>query len=327
MSVEEELRVISFDDQEAIRLAIVNHETFEIGGCQGRMSEAVLFAERAIGSFGMTSRVYTRGRLGMAIPVAGLAAIAAIAAHNLATLYPDYEVIKRPIDGFVRLVYVKNLPDISDHISDVYQKATVTTSQVFEAVGQTWDQHVPNRDIIVNSVRNSIPRVTLFRKSTTRTVDGGTESTVTIIEQGTENSDLPNAAARILELEQHLENAANVYAEHNKSVEFVMCLFAVGAAIAACDGHFDDEEKDSLKEFVLGASALTAPGRLQSGLEKLIQNPPSFEETMIFVGKLDKAVWPIIDDIIAVVSEADGQISEEEKIFIEKWQAYKFCHT
>lgn len=48
---------------------------------------------------------------------------------------------------------------------------------------------------------------------------------------------------------------------------------------------------------------------------------------MIFVGKLDKAVWPIIDDIITVVSEADGQISEEEKIFIEKWQAYKFCHA
>ncbi|WP_341363314.1 hypothetical protein P8T57_12805 [Thalassospira sp. SN3W] len=324
MSFEEKLLTISFDDQEAIRLAITNHETFEIGGCQGRMSEAVLFAERAIGALGMTSRVYTKGRLGMAIPVAGLAIIAA---HNLATLNPHYEIVKRPIDGFVRLVYVKDLPDFSDHISDVYQKATVTTSQVFEAVGQTWDQHVPNRDIIVNIVRNSIPRVTLFRKFTTRTVDGGTESSVTIIEQGAENSDLPNAAARILELEQHLENAANIYAEHNKSIEFVMCLFAVGAAIAACDGHFDDEEKDSLTEFVLGASAITAPGRLQSGLEKLIQNPPSFADAMIFVGKLDKAVWPIIDDIITVVSEADGQISEEEKIFIEKWQAYKFCHA
>lgn len=50
MPAEEKLRTISFDDQGSIQLAIKNCESFEIGGCQRRMGDAVTCVERMIGS-------------------------------------------------------------------------------------------------------------------------------------------------------------------------------------------------------------------------------------------------------------------------------------
>ena len=152
MSSKQKLRFISFDDQEAIRAAIRNHETFEIGGCHGRMDEAVLFVERAIGSEGMTSRVYTKGRTAAAL-VAGVAALplgaavaAGLAAHNLTTLSPDYEVMKRPVDKALRLTYVKDDPTLGERISDASsavgrgisdaaKTTTSTTEKVAKSVG------------------------------------------------------------------------------------------------------------------------------------------------------------------------------------------------
>ena len=127
MSDNGEIRTISFDRPDDIQAAICNRETFEVGGCHGRMSDAVLFVERAIGDEGMTSRTYTKGRkaalVGMLIPtgvtqLAGLASAVGMAAHNLATLNPDYEIMKRSIDNALRVSYVKDDPSVAEMASD-----------------------------------------------------------------------------------------------------------------------------------------------------------------------------------------------------------------
>ncbi|UKV14922.1 hypothetical protein L6172_01125 [Thalassospiraceae bacterium SW-3-3] len=134
---------------------------------------------------------------------------------------------------------------------------------------------------------------------------------------------LAEASIIIQELEEQLTKAAEHYMEQNKSNEFVICLFAVGAAIAACDGEFHGDEEVHLREFVMGASTQAAPPSLQEAFQRLLTTPPTFDGAMLYVEKLDQAVWPVIDNILTVVSEADGRLSQEELTFIGQWNKFK----
>lgn len=319
MSDAPQIRTISFDNPETIRAAIQNHEDFEIGGCQKRMSEAVLFVEREIGSEGMTSRVYTKGRaaallVSIALPAVGIATTAALSAHNLATLNPDYEVLKRPIDGAIRLIYVKDAPTLRDHASDAYKRAASASSEAINSVSESWNKHAPNKEAVVELAASVVPKFL-----SKRTKDKFSAATAT----ENKEDELAQTAIKIQSLQTHLDHAASTYAEHNKTNEFIVCLYAVGIAMAACDGHFDDEEALILKEYVVGASSLVLPTAIQKSLEKLTKNPPIFEQAMLYVEKLDRAVWPVIDDILTVISEADGEVSKDELAFMDQWQAFK----
>ena len=405
MSSKQKLRFISFDDQEAIRAAIRNHETFEIGGCHGRMDEAVLFVERAIGSEGMTSRVYTKGRTTAAL-IAGVAALplgaavaAGLTAHNLATLNPDYEVIKRPVDKALHLTYVKDDPTLSERISDassaigrgIADKAKVTssaTSSAAKSVGaamknvskkvvssaseavnvaaETLDEHTPSKEAVVGSVLlgpagyalvgsdgvkdvggKAISRVSGAADSVGKGVRsagawakvGGTIVGDTVIpsrarEKGRldglrEGREIATAetAVKFQVLQDKMVQASERFQEQHKYNEFTVCLIAVGAAMAAADGYIHEDEESNLREFVLGMSAHAVPPSIQNAIEQLLTQPPTFDGAMLYVEKLDRTVWSVIDSILAIVSEADRIISEGEQVFLEKWQAYKASHA
>jgi hypothetical protein len=90
---------------------IRSKESFEVAGLSGRLSSAVTTVENKIESNGMTCRIYTFGRVaavgGSFFGVIGLASAAGIAAHNLATFNPDYEIAKYPIDNHIVVKYKK----------------------------------------------------------------------------------------------------------------------------------------------------------------------------------------------------------------------------
>lgn len=167
MSSDPQLRTISFDDQDAIRAAIRNHESFEVGGCHDRMDDAVLFVERAIGGEGMTSRVFTQGRMaalaaGLVAAPAAAAVAVGLAAHNLATLNPDYEVMKRPLERALRLTYVKNDPTLGERIktaattvgegiSTATSKAASAASEVSDMAASAWDKHAPSKEAVIGT--------------------------------------------------------------------------------------------------------------------------------------------------------------------------------
>ncbi len=129
-----EIRIISFDQADDITAAIRRRETFEVGGCHGRMSEAVQFVERAIGGEGLRSRVYTKGRYAAMAPALigspiGVFAAIGMAAHHIATWDPDYEIMKRPIDKMLRVSYVKDTPDLTVKAADVVSDAAAAVGQ------------------------------------------------------------------------------------------------------------------------------------------------------------------------------------------------------
>jgi hypothetical protein len=90
-----------------------NHESFEIVGLSGRMDSAVSTIENIIESQGLKCRVYIYGRvaaaggsfLGGITGLLGIASAIGMAAHNLATLNPDYEIAKHIVDNKLSITY------------------------------------------------------------------------------------------------------------------------------------------------------------------------------------------------------------------------------
>lgn len=81
--------------------------TFEVIACSGRMGSTASRVENQIESKGLRCRTYTRGRIAAAggtlfggvTGILGLASAVGIAAHNLVTFSPDYEIAKHLIDN------------------------------------------------------------------------------------------------------------------------------------------------------------------------------------------------------------------------------------
>lgn len=117
--------------------------------------------------------------------------------------------------------------------------------------------------------------------------------------------------------------AAKYYNEHQKFEQFTICIIAIGAAMAACDGDVHENEVRELRERTLGIAEINLPSSIERKIEQLLDQPPTFEQAMLYVEKLDHAVWPVIDSILAAVSIADGQVLETEKVFLNQWENYK----
>lgn len=124
----EKLELVSYDldreeMQKRIEVLVQEHKSFEIVDVKiGKQGTVVNIVERTIEANGMKCRVRTNGRgfaaAALAIPTLGgsLAAGAAIAAHNISTANPDYEVIKEMIGSDVRVIYFKN-KSIADSVT------------------------------------------------------------------------------------------------------------------------------------------------------------------------------------------------------------------
>lgn len=130
-------------------------------------------------------------------------------------------------------------------------------------------------------------------------------------------------AAKTAALQEALAKAAVRFQEHNEYNNFILCLIAVGASMAACDGNVHLDEQSQLREFALGIGSSKLPPTIEKAVSSLIANPPPFDQAMIYVERLGPDVWPQIDAVLTVVSEADGMLTAEEKDFLVKWAEYK----
>ncbi len=85
--------------------------SFNIIGLGGELLEVSQLLEKEIEKKGMRCRIYTRNRAATATALAwtgpGLAALAGIAAHNLATYNPDYEIGRAVVDQKIYVTYKK----------------------------------------------------------------------------------------------------------------------------------------------------------------------------------------------------------------------------
>ena len=111
------MEIITYEDLsgEKAKSLIEKRESFEVLGLSGRMDSAVSKVEYLIESSGLTCRVYLYGRVvaagaslfGGVTGLLGIASAVGMAAHNLATYNPDYEVAKHKIDNKLTVKYKK----------------------------------------------------------------------------------------------------------------------------------------------------------------------------------------------------------------------------
>ncbi|MGY3932861.1 Uncharacterised protein [Aeromonas encheleia] len=111
------MEILQYDEFRTDKLAtlIDTRSSFELVGVSGKMGSTVRILEKTIESAGLKCRIYTRGRIaatgatfvGGATGVAGLFSAIGIAAHNLATYNPDYEIVKHMVDNSISVLYKK----------------------------------------------------------------------------------------------------------------------------------------------------------------------------------------------------------------------------
>ena len=99
-----------------IRLLVSRKASFTVTGLGGgKMTEAVELVEREIESQNMRCRIYTKGRIAAAgatvfggvTGMLGAASAVGMAAHNLATFNPDYEIAKHKVDNKLTVEFKK----------------------------------------------------------------------------------------------------------------------------------------------------------------------------------------------------------------------------
>lgn len=144
---------------------------------------------------------------------------------------------------------------------------------------------------------------------------------------------LATAAAKIKRLQEEIERAALAFNEHKRLNEFVLCLWAVGYAMAACDGPVSEKERAAIAEFAAGASKDVISSELRNKIDELERNPPNFQGAMKYVDYLGREAWPCINDLLPFVASADETdeqsdwVSDAEQKFLDRWKAYKLVNA
>ncbi|WP_318442583.1 hypothetical protein [Photobacterium leiognathi] len=106
-----------FEELETYKLNefIAKRKTFEVVALGSCMDKAVKIVEKKIEDNGLTCRVYLYGRVAAAgasvfggvTGLLGIASAVGMAAHNLATYNPDYEIAKHKIDNKLTVIFKK----------------------------------------------------------------------------------------------------------------------------------------------------------------------------------------------------------------------------
>jgi len=111
------MKSITYDElQSGSAKELINKKSsFSILGLSGKMSDAVDLIEEQIEKEGYSCRIYTYGRIAAAggtlfggiTGLLGAASAIGMAAHNLATINPDFEVAKHLVDNKLVVTYEK----------------------------------------------------------------------------------------------------------------------------------------------------------------------------------------------------------------------------
>lgn len=140
--------------------------------------------------------------------------------------------------------------------------------------------------------------------------------------QGEQNAKAENLR-RIDELLQRIKKHEDRFKEHKSFEEYSIAMFAVAFSVANCDGYIHPNEITEIEEFISGELYNAFPNSLKTEIEKIKNNPPSFNTAMEYVKKVHKGSWEVFDTIIEIVMRSDGYIHNAETAYFEAWQKFK----
>jgi hypothetical protein len=125
--------------------------------------------------------------------------------------------------------------------------------------------------------------------------------------------------AQVKKLQAALAAALQRIKEREQFFELVVALHAVGVACAACDGQISENEARDIREFVTGVGFQSMPPHIQQKVEAITAAPPSIETAFELAKNCGVEAWELFDEVISLVSFADGAPNSQEAQFRAEW--------
>ena len=122
---------------------------------------------------------------------------------------------------------------------------------------------------------------------------------------------------KIAKFNQKAEKAETALKEHEKHTNLILALSALGCAMANADGEISPEEIIELNEFVGGLSSQGYPTHIVNQINEMTSNPPTFNEAMKHLEKVEAIEYPEIRNLLIMIMESDGVIHKKEEAFLK----------
>jgi uncharacterized tellurite resistance protein B-like protein len=116
---------------------------------------------------------------------------------------------------------------------------------------------------------------------------------------------------------QKVKKFEAVVKEHEKHTNLILALSALGCAMANADGEISPEEIVELNEFVGGLSSTSYPTHIAKQIKDMISNPPTFNEAMEHLTKVDSIEFPELRNFLVMIMESDGVVHKKEEAFLK----------
>lgn len=122
---------------------------------------------------------------------------------------------------------------------------------------------------------------------------------------------------KIAEYNQKAQKSEAALKEHEKHTNLILALSALGCSMANADGEISPEEIVELNEFVGGLSSQGYPIHIVKQIDDMISNPPTFNEAMKHLEKVDAIEFPELRNFLVMIMESDDVIHKKEEAFLK----------
>jgi len=122
------------------------------------------------------------------------------------------------------------------------------------------------------------------------------------------------------EYEKEFKKAIARFEGDKEYFNYIIATTAIGISMANADGEISEEERVELDEFVGGIAQSNYPEHIKGIIGEIYKNPPSFNDAMVHLKKVSPSNYNSIKDMLELVMEADGDIHEKEKAFLNAFE-------
>ncbi|MGD9553694.1 MAG: TerB family tellurite resistance protein [Arcobacteraceae bacterium] len=140
-------------------------------------------------------------------------------------------------------------------------------------------------------------------------------------EEQAKNEKIAKLRIKAEKFEEDFKKAISQFQGDKEYFNYIIAATAAGIAIANADGEISNEELTEINEFIGGAASLNYPEHIITTINKLKDNPPSFNEAMKYLEKVNVSNYESIRSLIELVIEADEIVHEKEKAFVEAFDS------
>lgn len=140
-------------------------------------------------------------------------------------------------------------------------------------------------------------------------------------EEQDKNEKIAKLSKKAEKFEENFKRAISQFQGDKEYFNFIVASTAFGMAIANADGEISNDELIEINEFVGGIASSNYPQHIVYTITQLKDNPPSFNEAMKYLEKVNVSNYKSIRSLIELVIEADGIIHEKEKAFLEAFDS------